>query len=342
MKIYLKRKLLFLFVMFVFLITVNSIFAQNTIQVRLASIVPENSAWGQAINRLAADFRRITNGQVEVIVFHNGTAGNETEILRRMRANTLQAGVFSSMGMNSITPEVLAFSYPFLIRNEAEYNEVMRQLRPDLISRMERSGFVTLAWVHAGWIRIFSRTPVISPNDLRGMRLGSDSNQQEIFQAFRTMRYQVVPADVTELLTAFNFNRIDAAYSSPVFVASNQLFTSARYMSNINVSPFMGGILINRTTWQRIPERFRSQLLEVCRRLEREIESSVVSLENDAIIEMQRYGLTITDLTPAQLQVWYDDVALYENTLIGGNNPVFHREYYTRIKDILTEFRRRN
>jgi len=335
-------KLKFLFVVLTFFIIVNPVFAQRTIRINLASIVPENTAWGQAINRLAADFRRITNGEVEVIVFHNGTQGDEAEILRKMRINQLQAGVFSSMGMNMITPEVLAISYPFLIRNEAEYNEVMRQLRPDLTSRMERSGFVTLSWVHAGWIRIFSRTPITTPDDLRRLRLGSGSSQQEIIQGFRNLRYQVIENNLTELVMAFNSGRIDATYNSPVFVAANQIFTMARYMSNISVAPFMGGIIMTSAAWRSIPERYRAQLLEVCRRLEREIEASVISLENEAITTMQRHGLVINELTPAQLQVWYDDTAGYENTLIGGANPVFHREYYTRIRDILTEFRGRN
>jgi TRAP-type C4-dicarboxylate transport system substrate-binding protein len=111
-------------------------------------------------------------------------------------------------------------------------------------------------------------------------------------------------------------------------------------MSSVNVAPFMGGILMNNTAWRRIPERYRPQLLEVCRQLEREIEASITALEAEAISTMVRFGLVVNELTPQQQQVWFDEVARFESALTTGANPTFNREYYIRIRDILTEFRR--
>jgi len=335
-----KQKFKFLLMILVLFFVVNPLFAQRRITIRLASLVPENTAWGQALNRMAAEWARATNNEVQVIVFHGGTAGDEPEVLTKLRTNQLQAAVFSSMGLNSIMPEVMAISYPFLIRNQAEYNEVMRVLKPDLDRRIQQNGFTTLVWVHAGWIRFFSKNPVPTPADLRRVKIGSGTDDAQMINAFRIMGYQVESVPVTDSLMALNSGRIDAVYNSPVFVAGNQLFGVARNMSGINLAPFMGGILMNNNAWRQIPERYRPQLLEICRRLEREIEASVNALETEAITVMRRNGLIVNELTPAQMQVWYDDTARFENNLVSASNPVFHREYYFRIKDILTDFRR--
>jgi TRAP-type C4-dicarboxylate transport system substrate-binding protein len=317
---------------------VSPLFAQ--INIRLASLVPENTPWGQAVNRLAAEWRRITNGQVIMTVFHGGTAGDESEVLRKLRLNQIQAAIFTSMGLNSVTPEIMAFSYPFLIRNDAELDVVLGRLKPELDAKMQQNGFVTLAWVRAGWIKVFSRNPVFTPEDLRRQRLASSTDDQQMIQAFRIMGYQIVPTNLSDLLVAFNSGRIDAMYQSPVYVAGNQIFTSARNMANINVAPFMGGILMNNTAWRQIPERFRPQLLEACRRIEREIEGSIANLEASAINTMVRHGLRINELTPSQMQMWYDDTSRFENRLVGTSNPIFNREFYLKINNILTEFRR--
>jgi len=66
-----KRKIRFLLVILILFFIVNPLFAQRKITIKLASLVPENTAWGAAINRLAAEWARITNGEVEVIVYHN-------------------------------------------------------------------------------------------------------------------------------------------------------------------------------------------------------------------------------------------------------------------------------
>jgi TRAP-type C4-dicarboxylate transport system substrate-binding protein len=339
MKNLFKRNFYLLFLVLFF--AVNPLFAQRTMTIRLASLAPENTAWGQAINRLAAEWSRVTNGQINVTVFHGGTAGDESQVMALLRSNQIQAGVFTSMGLNSLVPELMAISYPFLIRNDAELDEVMSKVKPDLDARMQQSGFITLAWARAGWVKLFSKVPLTTPSELRRIRLGSGSDDQSMIQAFRILGYQIVPANLSEQLFALQSGRIDAIYNSPIFAAGNQLFGVAGNMSNINVAPFMGGILMNEVTWRRIPERFRPALLEASRAVERDIEASISSLEAEAIATMVRHGLRINELTPAQMQVWYDDTNEFENRLIGGSNPVFNRDFYTRIRDILIEFRRR-
>jgi len=335
-----KCKISFLyFVLFLFLIA-NPLFAQRKITIKLASLVPENTPWGAAINRLAADWGRVTNGEIEVIVYHNAAAGDEPEVMRKLRINQIQAAVFTSMGLNQVMPEVMAFSYPFLIRNDAEYQEVMRRLKPDLDAKIQQNGFVTLAWARAGWIKFFSRNPVFTPDDMRRQKLATGAEDQQMLQAFRIMGYQMVPVNLSELMVLLNSGMVDAVYQSPVYTAANQVFGITRNMASINVAPFMGGILMNSTAWRRIPDRYKPQLLEIGRAVEREIETSITNLETEAINTMVRYGLRINELTPTQTQVWYDDMARFENNLVNSPNAVFNRDYYTRIRNILTEYRR--
>jgi TRAP-type C4-dicarboxylate transport system substrate-binding protein len=333
-------KVSYLLIIALLLFSAGPLFAQRRLPpVRLASLVPENTPWGAAINRMAAEWGRATNGEVQVIVFHNATAGDEPEVLRKLKLNDLQAAVFTSVGLSSVMPEVMVISYPFLIRDDAELNAVMTRLKPDLDMRIQQNGFITLAWAHAGWIRIFSKTPVYTPSDLRRLKLATGT-EEEMLQAFRIMGYQMIPVNLSQVISDLNSGRIDAVYQSPIYAAGGQIFGIAKNMSGINVAPFMGGILMNNTAWRRIPERYKDELLEICKRMEREIESSIMTLENDTIATMVRFGLQINELTPQQRQEWYDDTARFENRLTGSNPPVFNRDYYNRINSILSEFRR--
>jgi TRAP-type C4-dicarboxylate transport system substrate-binding protein len=333
-----KQKFSSLLIILLFFI-VSPAFAQK-VTIRLASLVPENTAWGAAINRMAAEWSRITNGEVEVIVFHNGTAGGEGEVLRKLKINQIQAAVFTSAGMSSIIPEILSISYPFLIRDDYELDTVMQKLKPQLDAKIQQNGYVTLAWARAGWIKIFSKTPVFSPDDLRKIKLASPPEDQQMLQAFRLMGYQIVPVTIPDTLVSLRSGMIDATYQSPIYSAGNQLFGVAGNMSNINIAPFMGGILVNNTAWRRIPDKYKPQLMELCKKLEREIELSISSLEAEAISTMVRYGLKINNPSFQQLQTWYDDTARFENNLVGGSTPVFNREYYLLIKNILLEYRK--
>ncbi|MCL2196061.1 MAG: TRAP transporter substrate-binding protein DctP [Treponema sp.] len=331
-----------LFIILILLVLASPVFAQRTMEIKLASLVPENTPWGQSINRLAAEWSKITSGQIVMKVFHGGTAGSEAQVMALLKSNQIQAAVFTTMGLNTVTPELMAVSYPFLIRNDAELNEVLRRIKPDLEAKMQQNGFITLAWANAGWVKLFAKSPIVTPDDLRRIRLGSSQDQPELMQAFRQMGYQVVAADLTEIVMSLQSGRIDVTYISPVFAAGTQLFGVAKNMSSINVAPFMGGILMNEITWRRIPERFKPALMEACKKVEKEIETSIIKLDSDALTEMTRHGLIVNNLTSAQSQIWYDDTDKYEERLIGGSRPTFNRDYYFRIKSILTELRKGN
>ena len=322
------------------LLIVNPLFAQGKVTIRLASLVPENTAWGAAINKMAAEWSRITNGEVEVIVFHNGTAGGEAEVLRKLKINQIQAAVFTSMGVSAIMPEVMSISYPFLIRNDDELAAVMQKIKPQLDVKIQQNGYVTLAWACAGWIKIFSKTPVFTPDDLKKIKMASPPDDQQMIQSFRLMGYQVVPVNLPDCLVSLRSGMIDATYQSPIYAAGNQLFGVAGNMTNVNLAPFMGGIFMNNTAWRRVPDKYKPQLLELCKKMERDIESSISGFEADAISTMLKYGLKIHSPTQQQVQAWYDDTAKYENNLVGGATPVFNREYYLLIKGILADYRK--
>jgi TRAP-type C4-dicarboxylate transport system substrate-binding protein len=327
----------FVFVLFLVAVQAVPLYAQRKITIKLASLVPENTPWGAAINRMAVEWAQATNGEVELIVYHNGVAGNEADVLRKLNLNQLQAAVFTSIGLNSVTPELMTLSYPLLIRNDAELEVVLQKLRPELDARIEKNGFTTLAWARAGWVKIFSKMPVYTPADLRRQKLGTNPDELEMLQAFKTMGFQMVPVNMNEVLVFLNNGAIDAVYQSPIAVAGYQIFGVAKHMSTINLAPFMGGIIMNRTAWRRIPDRYKDQLLAICKRIESEIDGSIAKLETEAVTTMSRYGLTINQASPAQEQEWYQDMARHEDELVG---PIFNREIYQKITDILQEYRR--
>jgi TRAP-type C4-dicarboxylate transport system substrate-binding protein len=108
-------------------------------------------------------------------------------------------------------------------------------------------------------------------------------------------------------------------------------------MSSLNVSPFMGAIVMNQTTWRRIPDKYKPAIQAICKRIETEIENSIVSLEAKAITDMVSYGLTINTLSAENEKEWYDDLASQESKLAG---PIFNEDIYRKIVNILAEYRR--
>ncbi|GHV89977.1 hypothetical protein AGMMS50268_04800 [Spirochaetia bacterium] len=316
---------------------VNSVFAApRKITIKLASLVPENTPWGAALNRMAAEWAALTNGEVELKIYHNGIAGSESDVLRKLKMNQIQAAMLSTLGLNTITPGIMTVSAPFLIRDNAELDLVLNELKPELEQQIGEKGFYTLAWSKVGWVRFFSKAPIFVPDDLKRQKLGTDENEPGLMDAFKAMGYQMVPININQVLVYLNGGMIDAVYQSPVVAGGLQVFGVAKNMASINIAPFMGAILMNGAAWRSIPEKYKPDLIRSARKLEGGLDTSVQALEADLIGTMRQYGLIINQLTPAQEQLWFDDAKRVVPSLMG--TPL-NQAMYARIEALLQTHR---
>jgi TRAP-type C4-dicarboxylate transport system substrate-binding protein len=334
-----RRKSFSVFVLFLFLMVLVSFPAsaqRRKVTLKIASLVPENTAWGQTLNAMAREWSAATNGNVQMIIYHGGIVGEEGDVVRKLRLNQIQGAVLTSLGINQISKEVMSLSAPFLIRNDAELTLALDTFKPELDANISKAGFYMLVWAKAGWVRIFSRNSALVPADLKRQKVGTPPTTPELTQAFKTMGYQMVVQGYNDMLVSLSSGAVDALYLSPVYVGALQLFGVAKHMTTLNLAPILGGIVLNQRAWNAIPAEYKPKLLEITQRLGQDISSSIQSLENGAIKTMQGYGLITHDISPAQERLWYEDMERALPSLLG---TTFDRNLYNRIDALLKRYR---
>jgi len=315
------------------------VFAQRTITIKVASPVPEDTPWGQFFNQLAADWSTITNGEVKMIIYHKGVASSEKDVVRNLRLNQFQAAVLSTYGLYEITPEIMTLSCPFLIRDDDELDLVLAGVKDELEGKINGKGYYTLAWARVGWVKFFSKQPIYTPADLKKQKLGTNADQAEMNQVFKTMGFQMIPVAHDDILIALNSSMVDAVFQSPVAVGSTQIFGLAKNMASINVAPFIGALVFNQRAWNAIPEKYKPQLIAAVRKTEADLDKAVRVMESDMIKTMGNYGLKVNQLTPQQEQLWYDEIGSVTPNLVG---TMFDRAIYNRIEAMVRGHRSRS
>ena len=311
------------------------------LEVKVASPLPRESPWGRTLDRIASEWARITNNQVRLRVLHGGTEGSEAKMHLSLASNTIQAAVFTSFGLNAIDPIVMTMSAPFLIRTEAELTEVMKEVQGDLEARLNRGDYFLVAWSKAGFVNIFSKDPVFTPDDLKRQRIASNAEAEDMNTAFKTMGFQVVESDWSDVGPKLATGAVMAIYQQPAAVAAFQLHTQLKNMLSINVAPVLGGIVINQVTWRRIGamnSRYQQELMRVTRQIADDFDKTIQKTVSDAMTTMKRGGLKENVPTAAQAQLWYNEVDRVVPALVG---TTFDRDLYNRINNILTRYRGR-
>jgi TRAP-type C4-dicarboxylate transport system substrate-binding protein len=335
-----KKTIIFVFTIF-FFFSLCAVYAQrgsargDVVNIRIASFLPRSSDWGRALDRLAADWERVTQNHVRAIVSHDGREGGEAKMLSSLYSDAIQVAVFTSAGVAEICPAVMNLSIPFMIRNEAEFDLVLEDILPLLDTRVKNE-FVVIAWSKGGWVYIFSKERVLTPDDLRRQRLSTNPELRDMNTVFRIMGFQLVETDMVSIGTKLASNAINALYLIPAAIAPMQLHKSLNHMLEVPIAPIMGAIVMNRVTWNKLSPAHQQEILRSARRIATEFDASAVRTEANAITAMGRDGLTVNRPSQAQQEMWNNEI---KNTLPSVVGSIFDRDLFNRINDILERSR---
>ncbi|KGE73591.1 TRAP transporter substrate-binding protein DctP [Spirochaeta lutea] len=304
--------------------------------VKIATIAPENSPWGDGLKELAQEWSRISGGRVRVNLFFNGIAGNEDDSIRKMRIGQLQGLALTSAGLNLLSNSVFTLSAPMLIRTDEELTHVLSRIQGKLNTILSEQNVEVLSWSQGGWMKLFSNEPVETPEDLMAINLAFGAGEDSMNSMLTRLGFRGVGLSTGEILTGLNSGLVDAFMYSPIGAAGYQWFAVAPYMLELDFAPFLGAIIIDSRTWNRIPNQFRDEMRAVAARIGEEIGSQIRGLENTAIQTMERFGLKRTTISEAQRELWYD---VFTQGLELSLGTIFDADLYREIEGIVEEMR---
>jgi TRAP-type C4-dicarboxylate transport system substrate-binding protein len=271
-------------------------------------------------------------------VRHGGIEGSEEKMFQSLSSNQIQGAVFTSFGLSNINPAVMTMSVPFLIRTDAELDAVMNEIQNDL-EAMTDSQFQIVAWSRAGFVNIFSKSPVTIPDDLKKLKIGSNPEATDMNTAFKIMGFQVVETGLTDMGQKVATNAIQSIYLAPAGIAAYQLHKELPYMLSTNIAPVLGGIVLNQVTWKAIGNlnpRYQQELFNVTRQISADFDRDMQKVNDNSVTTMSRTGLKVNRPTPAQEQLWYTEV---EKVIPGLLGSTYNRNLYTKISNILARYR---
>ncbi|HWW94348.1 MAG TPA: TRAP transporter substrate-binding protein DctP, partial [Vicinamibacteria bacterium] len=134
--------------------------AQAPLIVRMATLVPEGSTWHLVLKETLEKWKTISGGRVVVRLFPGGVAGDDPDVVRKMRLGTLNAGVLTEVGVAEVDKSVYALGVPLMYDSYEEVYYVLEKMQPRLEASLEAKGFIVLNWADGGWVHFFTQKPV--------------------------------------------------------------------------------------------------------------------------------------------------------------------------------------
>ena len=278
--------------------------AQAPILIRMATLVPDGSSWHLILKEAADRWKQVSGGRVAVRLFPGGVAGDDPDVVRKMRLGTLNAGVLTSVGVAEIEKSVYAMGIPLMYDSYEEVYWVHEKMRPKLEASLEAKGFVVLNWADGGWVRFFTQKPVAVPDDLRKLKLFTWAGDAESVEVWRSAGFNPVPLPSTEIATALQTGLVEALGAPPQIAVISQFFIHANNMTDLRWQLLQGATIITKAAWEKIPADIRPELLKVSQEAGARLRKEIREAETKDVEAMKKRGLTVVPVSAAQKAQW--------------------------------------
>ncbi len=287
--------------------------AQGPVKVRLGTLAPKGSSYYKHLQVMGEQWRTAPGGGVALTIYPDGTMGGEADMVRRMRLGQLQAGMLTATGLSEIEPSVSGLQFlPMMFRTLDEVDYIGEKLQPILGRRLEEKGFVALCWSDTGWVRFFSKQPVIHPDDLRKTKMFVWAGSLADVDLYRQVGLNPVPLETVDILPNLQTGLINCVPLPPTYALAGQVDTVAPNMLDLAWAPLVGAVVITKKTWDSIPAQGQEVLRKAAAEAGKLIKADGRRESAESIEAMRKRGLKVHTLTPEVEAEWRREVdAMY-------------------------------
>ncbi len=261
--------------------------------IKFATIAPEGSTWITHLRSLDADLRKRSDGQMGFRIYAGGIAGDELNILKKIRIGQIQCTGFSGVGFGQILPMVRVMDLPFLFDTPQDADRVQAGMRDFFADQFRKRGFELLAWAEMGSVYLFSKKPIRRIEDLKGLKVWTWSGDPIAKEMFSEMGVVPIPLSITDVTTALNTGMIDTIYASPIGALALQWHTSLKYMLDLPIVYPTGAVLIWEDYYSKLPKEMAKLLCSTTEKAVKEMNSVLRSQNREAIQVIRDSGVTI-------------------------------------------------
>jgi len=304
---------------------------------KIASIVPEGSAWMTSMRNGATEINQRTDGRVTLKIYGGGVQGNDKQVQRKMRTGQLHGGAFTSGSMSNFQKDADLYSLGLVFRNLDEVLYVRKKLDEILIQRLEDAGFVCFGFAGGGFAYMMSRTPLRSSKDMSGQKIWTPEGDAQSYAALQAIGVAPVAMPITDVMTGLQTELLDSVAVPPVGAVVLQWHTRLKYITDLPLAYVYAAILIDRKAFERLKPEDQRVVREVLERVYRGFEESGIKDNEQAMQALLGSGLERVSPVQEEIETWRKAVAQSQEELAAAGK--IDADLLQQVRELLNEYR---
>jgi TRAP-type C4-dicarboxylate transport system substrate-binding protein len=281
--------------------------------VKVAVLVPEGTTWGNSLKKFSKEVESVTKGEVNFKIYYGGVAGDEPDVLRKIRINQMQGGIFTGKVLGEIYGDIRAIELPFTFyNNQKKASETLLKLSPQFNSGLKAKGFVNLGFYEVGQVYVVSTKKISTLNELKGIKIWSWEGDPLVQALLDSLQLVSVPLALPDVLSSLSTGIINAAYAPPLAMLALQWQTKIKYLVDFPSGFSVGAFLISEKAWSAIRPEHQQKIMEISKKFIQEANDKSIHESELAKQQMKKSGIEFISFPEAD----YKEAAAVRNKVI--------------------------
>lgn len=278
--------------------------AEEPLKLKLVEQMPEGHIMTTTLHHLAEQIETLSEGKIECEVYSGGVLGDDTAMMEGVQMGTIDIvrAELTTM-VNFGAQKALVTTLPYIIRDRDHFwafaesdvgGEILASLQED------GTGFVGLNYLEEGARHFFTKEPVNTIEDLKGMKLRVQNTDMWL-EIVKSLGASPTPMSFSELYSALNSGVVDGA-EQPLSGYVSQKFYEVcpNIILDGHVYPVQAYI-ISELTWNKLTDEQKAVIKEAAKATEAFNRENIQKAEDEIMAQMDELGVTVVtveDKTP--------------------------------------------
>jgi TRAP-type transport system periplasmic protein len=285
---------------------------------RLAMPTAADSIFGQAALHLASAVQRRSNGQLKIEVYPNGQLASQQATIDGLVTGVIDLAIEASGFLVPLFPQYAVWDMPFIVRDLATgYRIQDGDIGREMFAQLEPKGIVGLAWGSAGFKELQTTRPIISQDDIKGLRMRIPSG------AVYVATYQALGAiplviDLSETYTALSQHTVEGIDLNLDGFATGKYYTIVKHIAWLHHFFAVQPVLGSKRKIEALPPGLQKILREEGRAVTPFWRSQLARQIAADVDIFKKNGVAFSEIPYAPLRKAVDPVYTLYGAKIGG------------------------
>lgn len=237
-----------------------------------------------------------TNGRIKIEVFPSSQLGEEKAVIEQVQLGAIEFTRVNASPLAEFNKQFSVLSLPYVFDSDKHlWSFLEGEMGNKMLDNLESSKMKGLAYYDSGARSFYSRKPLKSMDDLKGLKIRVQQSKVNI-DLIAALGASATPMPYGEVFSALQTGVIDAAENNyPSYFSSNHYQVAKHYILDKHQrTPEV--LLISKITWDKLSEGDRKIIKQAALDSVKTQKESWAKFEKESEQKLKAAGITITEV----------------------------------------------